>query len=109
VGLTEDQAEAQGLEIQVGEAPLAVNPQAMILDETAGIVKILAGRHGKVLGAHIVSPGAVDLIDTVLAAMHSEATAGDLQRIVARHPSLGEAIVDAALDVEKRSLHLPRW
>jgi len=109
VGLTEEQAEAQGLEVRVGEVPMAVNPQAMILDETAGMVKIVAGRHGKLLGAHIVSPGAVDLIDTFVLAMLSEATAADLMRIVARHPSLGEAVVDAALDVDKRALHLPRW
>jgi dihydrolipoamide dehydrogenase len=81
----------------------------MILDETAGMVKIITGRHGKLLGAHIVSPGAIDLIDTFILAMLSEATAADLMRIVARHPSLGEAVVDAALDVEKRALHLPRW
>ena len=62
VGLTEEQAEAQGIEVSVGKVPIAINPYAMILDETAGMVKIIASsKYGKILGAHIMAPGAVDL------------------------------------------------
>jgi dihydrolipoamide dehydrogenase len=110
VGLTEEQAEAQGIEVDIGKVPTAVNPYAMILDETAGVIKIIAcKKYGKILGAHIMAPGAVDLINVVAVAMLSEATVGELMRFIPAHPSIGEAMVDAAMDVEKRSLHLPQW
>ncbi len=110
VGLTEEQAQAQGIEIEIGQVPLAINPHAMILDETAGEIKIIScKKYGKIVGVHIMAPGAVDLINAAAVAMLSEATVDELMRLIPRHPSLGEALVDAAMDVEKRSLHLPKW
>jgi dihydrolipoamide dehydrogenase len=110
VGLTEEQAESQGVEVSIGKVPMAINPYAMILEETAGMVKIIANRkYGKILGAHIMAPGAVDLINAVSIAMLSEATVGELMRLIPAHPAIGEALVDAAMDVEKRSLHVPDW
>jgi dihydrolipoamide dehydrogenase len=110
VGMTEEEAEAQGLEYDVGKVPVALNPHAMILDEKAGELKILAcKKYGKILGAHLVAPGAIDLINTVAVAMLAEATVHELMRFIPRHPSIGEALVDAAMDVEKRSLHMPKW
>jgi dihydrolipoamide dehydrogenase len=110
VGLTEEQAEAQGLEVSMGKVPTAINPQAMIVDETAGMIKIIAcQKYGKILGVHMMAPGAVDLINVATVAMLSEATVRELMRMIPAHPSLGEAMVDAAMDVEKRSLHLPQW
>ena len=110
VGLTEEQAEAEGIEVEIGKVPTAINPYAMILDETAGVIKVIAcKKYGKIIGAHIMAPGAVDLINVVAVAMLSEATAGELMRFIPMHPSIGEALVDAAMDVEKRSLHLPKW
>ncbi|MDX9832907.1 MAG: FAD-dependent oxidoreductase [Anaerolineae bacterium] len=109
VGLTEEQAEARGLACEIGKVPVALNPYAMILDETAGEIKVIAcKKYGKIVGAHLVAPGAIDLINTIAVAMLSEATVGELMRFIPRHPSLGEALVDAAMDVEKRSLHMPR-
>jgi dihydrolipoamide dehydrogenase len=108
VGLTEEQAEAQGIEVGIGEVPIAINLYAMILDETAGVIKIIADRkYGEILGVHIMAPGAVGLINVASVAMLSEATVDELMRLIPMHPALGEAIVDAAMDVEKRSLHLP--
>jgi dihydrolipoamide dehydrogenase len=107
VGLTEEQAEAQGFEVSVGKVPIAINPFAMILDQTAGLIKVVAGKYGKILGAHFMAPGAIELINAVSIAMLSEATVGELMRLVPAHPAIGEALVDAAMDVEKRSLHLP--
>ena len=110
VGLTEEEAEARGLAFAVGKVPLAVNPHAMLVGATAGEIKIIAAKkYGKILGVHVLAPGAVDLINTAALAMQVEATAGDLMRLMPRHPSIGEALVDAAMDVEKRSLHLPKW
>jgi dihydrolipoamide dehydrogenase len=110
VGLTQDRAEDQGLEIAVGKVPVAINPYAMILNETAGAIKIIAGkRYGRILGVHMMGPGALDLINVAAVAMLSEATVHELMRFIPAHPSIGEAVVDAAMDVEKRSLHLPNW
>jgi dihydrolipoamide dehydrogenase len=108
VGLTEEQAEARGIEFSIGQVPTAINLYAMILDETAGMVKIIAGkRYGEILGVHIMAPGAADLINVAAVAMLSEATVDELMRLIPMHPAIGEAMVDAAMDVEKRSLHLP--
>lgn len=110
VGLTEEQAEAQGHDVTVGKVPLAISPFALIHGETSGMIKIVAGRkYGKILGAHIMAPGASDLINTAVMAMLAQATVHELMRVLPAHPSLGEALVDAALDVEKRSLHMPKW
>jgi len=110
VGLTEEEAEAQGLAFVVGKVPLAVNPQAVLTGATAGEIKVIATkRYGKILGVHMLAPGAVELIGTAVLAMQAEDTVGELMRLVPRHPSIGEALVDAAMDVEKRSLHLPKW
>jgi dihydrolipoamide dehydrogenase len=109
VGLTEEEAEAACPQMRVGQVPVAINPYAMILDETAGVMKVIAGKYGRILGVHLVAPGAVDLINGAALAMMSEATVEELMRFIPRHPSLGEALVDAAMDVEKRSLHMPKW
>jgi dihydrolipoamide dehydrogenase len=109
VGLTEELAEIACPEMRVGQVPVAINPYAMILDETAGVMKVIAGKYGRILGVHLVAPGAVDLINGAALAMMSEATVDELMRFIPRHPSLGEALVDAAMDVEKRSLHMPKW
>lgn len=109
VGLTEAQAEAQGLEVRTGKMPTALNPRAAILGEQAGMIKVVSDRrYGKILGVHIMAPGAGDLINTAAAAMLSEATVRELMHLIPAHPSMGEALVDAAMDVERRSLHLPR-
>jgi len=110
VGLSEEQAESRGLDVVVGRAPLIINPYAIILGETAGTVKVVADqRYGKILGVHMMMPGAADLINTAVVAMLSEATVRELMRFLPPHPSMGEALVDAAMDLEGRSLHLPRY
>jgi dihydrolipoamide dehydrogenase len=110
VGLTEEEAEAEHIEVSIGQVPLAINPYAMILDETSGAIKVIADKkYGKILGVHIMAPGAVDLINAVTVAMLAEATVGELMRFIPMHPGIGEALVDAAMDVEQRSLHLPKW
>ena len=109
VGLTEEQAEAQGVEVDVGKVPLAINPYAIILDQTAGMIKVMASKkYGKIVGVHIMARGAVSLINAVAVAMLSEATVTELMQFIPMHPAIGEALVDAAMDVEKRSLHMPR-
>jgi dihydrolipoamide dehydrogenase len=105
VGLTEDQAEAQGLEVSIGKIPTAINSYAMILDQTAGMIKvIISKKYGKILGAHIMAPGAVDLINAISIAMLSEATVNELMRFIPAHPAIGEGLVDAAMDVNGRAI-----
>jgi dihydrolipoamide dehydrogenase len=93
----------------VGKAPFGINPYAMILGEPMGSVKIISGKYGKILGVHIIGPGAVDLIGQAALAIQVEATVEDLGWAVPMHPSSGEAQVDAAQDVEGMALHLPKW
>ncbi len=110
VGLTEEEAEARGVPFEVGKVPIAINPYAMILAETAGAIKVVAGKkYGRILGVHMMAPGAMDLINAISVAMLSEATVHELMRLIPAHPSIGEGLVDAAMDVEKRSPHLPKW
>jgi len=110
VGLTADEARDRGIDVRVGKVPVAINPQAMILGETSGAIKVVAdGAYGKILGVHTMGPGAIDLINAASVAVLSEATVHELMRLVPAHPSVGEALVDAAMDVEGRSLHLPKW
>jgi dihydrolipoamide dehydrogenase len=109
VGWTEEQAEARGYQVAVGKIPVALNAYAAILGEQAGMIKVVAdGKYGKILGVHMMAPGAANLINVASVAMLSEATVGELMRCIPHHPSMGEALVDAAMDVEKRSLRLPR-
>jgi dihydrolipoamide dehydrogenase len=110
VGLTEEQSKTQGEDVAVGKAPLLISPFALIHDQTSGMIKIVAGkRYGKILGVHIMAPGAIDLINTAVIAMLAEATVQQLMRVLPAHPSLGETLVDAAMDIEQRSLHMPKW
>jgi dihydrolipoamide dehydrogenase len=109
VGLSEEQTAAQGIEYRVGKAPLAINPYALILDQTTGVIKILVGKYDKILGAHIIAPSAVGLINAISVAMLAEATLHELLRLVPMHPAVGEALLDAAMDVEGRSLHMVPW
>jgi len=109
VGLTADEARDRRLEVRVGKVPAAINPQATILGQTSGAIKVVSGRYGKILGVHAMAPGAIDLINAAAVAMKSEATVRELMDLVPAHPSMGEALVDAAMDVEGRSLHLPKW
>jgi dihydrolipoamide dehydrogenase len=109
VGLTEEEAEAQGMDVDIGKVPMSINPYAILLDQTAGMIKIIAcKKYGKIVGAHIMARGAVDLINAMAIALLSEATLSELTALVPMHPAVGEALVDAAMDVEKRSIHLPR-
>jgi dihydrolipoamide dehydrogenase len=110
VGLTEDKAADRALDVRVGKVPVAINPQAMILGETSGAIKVVSEAvYGKILGIHMMGPGAIDLINAAATAMLSEATVQELMRLIPAHPSIGEALVEAAMDVEGRSLHLPSW
>lgn len=107
VGLTEEAAKAQGIEYIVGKFPLAANGRAMIMGED-GMIKIIAGKKYKeVLGAHILGPRATDLIGELALAIGMEATIDEVIATIHAHPTVAEAIKEAALAVEKRAIHVP--
>ena len=108
VGLTEAQAREQGHDVQVGRFPLNANGKALTYGETDGFVKVISEAHfGGVLGLHIVAPHASDLIHEGGLALALEATLDELVATIRGHPTLGEAVREAALEARGGSLHLP--
>ena len=107
VGMTSEEAAAQGIETNVGMSPFAANGRAKTMGETEGAVKIIAdARTDRVLGVHIVGPEASALIAEAAVAMEMGASAEDLARSVHAHPTLPEAVKEAALAVDGRALHM---
>ena len=108
VGMTEKQAGEAGHEIKVGRFPFAANGKATVLGERTGFVKIVAeAKYGEVLGVNIFGPHATDLIGEAVLAMQLEGTAQDIARATHPHPTLTEALKEAALDVDGMALHIP--
>jgi dihydrolipoamide dehydrogenase len=108
VGLTEEQARESGYDVRVGRFPLNANGKALTFGESRGLVKVVSeARFGEVLGLHIVSPHASDLIHEGGLALTLESTIDELVATVHGHPTLGEAVREAALEVRGEALHLP--
>jgi len=106
VGLSEAQARAQGEQPKVGSFPFAALGRAMVLGETEGLVKVVADREGYVVGVTIMGPRATDLIAEAVLAVHQGVTAAELTHAVHAHPTLPEALAEAALDVDGRAVHI---
>ena len=107
VGLSEDDAKAGDREVAVGTFPFLANGRAKAMGEKDGQVKIVADvRTDRVLGAQIVGPHASDLIAELAFAMEMGASAEDVARSVHAHPTLPEAVKEAALAVGKRAIHI---
>jgi len=108
VGLTEDQAKEQGIAYKVGKFPLMANGKALIMNGGQGMIKFIVGAEYKeVLGVHIVGPRATDLIGECALAIGMEATVEDIIATIHAHPTVTEAIREAALASEKRAIHIP--
>lgn len=106
-GLTEAQAKEQGLEVKVGRFPFAALGRAMSIRETDGFVKVLTDNaSGRVLGIHIVGPSASDLISEAALALEMVATAEDVALTVHPHPTLGEALMEAAAHSLGHAIHI---
>jgi len=107
VGRTEDELKASGTEYKVGKFPFTANGRARALGDTDGFVKILADKTtDRVLGAHILGPDAGTLIAELALAMEFGASAEDVARTCHAHPTLEEAVKEAALAVDGRALHI---
>ncbi|OGP87859.1 MAG: dihydrolipoyl dehydrogenase [Deltaproteobacteria bacterium RBG_16_47_11] len=109
VGLKESEARQKGYDIQVGRFPYLSSGKALAMGEPEGFVKIIAERElGQILGVHILGEHATDLIGEGLLAMNVEASIEDLGEVIKGHPTLSEAVTEAALDWEKMAIHLPK-
>lgn len=107
VGLTEEQAKSQGIEYEVGIFPLANNGKTLITKEIENtMVKIITNKkYDEIIGVHIYGPRASDLITEGTLAIRLEATLDELFTTVHAHPTIGEAIKEAALSVKKIAIH----
>jgi dihydrolipoamide dehydrogenase len=106
VGRTEEQLVADGVAFKKGVFPFRANGRARTINDTAGKVKVLAdAATDRVLGVHIIGPAAGDLIGEAAAAMNFGATAEDIARVCHAHPTLPEALKEAALAVDGRAIH----
>ncbi|ANO51281.1 dihydrolipoyl dehydrogenase [Woeseia oceani] len=108
VGKTEDEVKKSGREYKTGSFPFAASGRAKAMEQTAGMVKIVSAvDDDEVLGVHIVGPMAGELISEAVLAMEFSASTEDIQRTVHAHPSLTEAMHEAALAVDNRALNYP--
>ncbi|MGE0440017.1 MAG: dihydrolipoyl dehydrogenase [Gemmatimonadales bacterium] len=106
IGLTEDQCKEQKLEYQVGRFPFSANGRARASNETEGFVKIIRGKkYGEILGAHIVGGHASEMIHELAVARENEYTVEEVDLAIHAHPTLSEAIAEAALDSMGRVIH----
>lgn len=107
VGLTEEQCKERKLEYVVGRFPFSANGRARTAGETDGLVKIIRGKqYGEILGAHIAGPHATELIHELVVARANEYTVEEVELAIHAHPTLSEAIAEAALDSMGRVIHI---
>ena len=107
VGKTEDELKAAGIAYTVGKFPFTANGRARAMGDTDGFVKILADKAtDRLLGAHVIGPDAGTLIAELTTAIEFGASAEDVGRICHAHPTLSEAVKEAALAADGRALHI---
>ena len=106
IGMTEDQAKEKKLDYQVGRFPFSANGRARTSGDTEGFVKIIRDKkYGEILGAHIVGSHASELIHELAVARENEYTVEEVDLAIHAHPTLAEAIAEAALDSMGRVIH----
>ncbi len=106
VGKTEEEVQASGRPYKTGSFPFAASGRAKAMEQTAGMVKIVAAKDDdEILGVHIIGPMAGELIAEAVLAMEFSASTEDLQRTIHAHPSLAEAMHEASLATDNRALN----
>jgi len=107
VGVTEDYAKEKGMKVRVGKFPFRANGRALAAEDVEGFVKFVVDADtDRIIGAHIMSHAASDLIAECVAVMEFGGSAEDLGRTVHAHPTLSEAVKEAALSVNKSAIHI---
>jgi dihydrolipoamide dehydrogenase len=105
VGLTEEQVKASGRPYKVGSFPFAASGRARAMEAAQGLAKVIAAKDDdEVLGVHVIGPLAGELIAEAVLAMEYSASTEDIQRTIHAHPTLSEAIHEAALAVDKKAI-----
>ncbi|XID75232.1 dihydrolipoyl dehydrogenase [Alkanindiges sp. WGS2144] len=106
VGLTEEAAKEKGIEVKTGQFPFAVNGRALAAGEPAGFVKFVAdAKTDRLLGMHVLGSGAGDMVHQGMIALEFVSSVEDLQLMTFAHPTLSEAVHEAALSVDGRAIH----
>lgn len=108
VGITENQAKEKGISYKNSQFSMAGNGKSLIEGCTTGLIKIIAEEEsGKILGAHMIGPRATDIIAEISVAMTLDATADDIAATIHAHPTVSEAVAEAAHGVNGHALHWP--
>ena len=108
VGLTEERCRELGIEYKVGRFPTSANGKSLVVGATNGMIKVIAGaKYGEILGVHILADRATDLIEEAALAIRLEATLDELVDTIHCHPTVAEALREAALAADKRAVHIP--
>jgi dihydrolipoamide dehydrogenase len=107
VGLTEAKAKERGHDVKVGKFPMMVNGKARILGSEEGMVKIVSdSKYDELLGVHIIGPRATELIADACVALHLESTVEELIQTMHAHPTVSEAVKEAAEGVHGMTIHI---
>ncbi|HVR41624.1 MAG TPA: dihydrolipoyl dehydrogenase, partial [Thermoanaerobaculia bacterium] len=107
VGLTEKKAKERGYEVKTGKFPFTANSKAKIVADANGLVKyVIDAKYDEILGVHIVGNKATELIAEACAALELEATSESIAKTVHAHPTLSEAMMEAAEDVQGHAIHI---
>ena len=108
IGLTEQMAQEKGIAYKVGKFPFTASGKAVAVDHAEGFVKVVASEeHGEILGAHIIGADATELIGEYGIAMKLEATVEEIHQTIHAHPTLSEALGEAAAAVDGAAIHIP--
>ncbi|HEX7705061.1 MAG TPA: dihydrolipoyl dehydrogenase [Thermoanaerobaculia bacterium] len=106
VGLTEKKAKERGYEVKIGKFPFTANSKAKIVGDANGLVKyVIDAKYDEILGVHIVGPKATELIAEACAALELEATSESIAKTIHSHPTLSEAMMEAAEDASGHAIH----
>ncbi|KAG0466693.1 hypothetical protein HPP92_018273 [Vanilla planifolia] len=107
VGKTEEQVEANGVTYRVGKFPLLANSRAKAIDDAEGVVKVISEKEtDKILGVHIMAPNAGELIHEAVLALQYGASSEDVARTCHAHPTMSEAVKEAAMATYDRPIHI---
>jgi len=106
-GITEEKAKADGLDFKIGKFPFTASGKAVAVNKPEGFVKlILDAKHGEILGAHIIGNDATELITEYVLAMKSEITSDEIHATIHAHPTMSEALAEAAASAHNEAIHI---
>ena len=106
IGLTEQEAKEKRIEIKVGHFSLQANGRALTLNQQEGLAKIIADKKDRIIGAHILSPHASELIAELSLAMNKAMSLQDISTSIHVHPTLSEAVMEAAMNAKGKAIHV---